>query len=35
MTAHKISTIDIINETECNEEGNYLHQTLTGMNLLS
>ena len=31
----KFSTIDIINETEWNEEGNYLHHILTGMNLLS
>ena len=31
----KFSTVDIINETECYEEGNYLHLILTGMNLLS
>ena len=31
----KFSTIDIINETEWNEEGNYLHHILKGMNLLS
>ena len=31
----KFSTIDVIDETEWNEEGNYLHHKLTGMNFLS
>ena len=31
----KFTTIEIINETEWNEEGNYLHHILKGMNLLS
>ena len=31
----KFSAIDTINETEWNEEGNYLHHALKGMNLLS
>jgi hypothetical protein len=31
----KFTSSDIINETEWDEEGNYLHQILTGMNLLS
>jgi len=31
----KFTTIDIIHENEWNEEGNYLHHILKGMNLLS
>ena len=35
VTAQFFSTIDVMNETEWNEEGNYLNQMLTDMNLSS